>query len=359
MKLKTQFDLVRTLDRATRRRTLYGSNGGCPIKVIGDEEDRAVIVFDTSISSQVLTSKNFRNSNYFKAGLEHLAGAGKSVELIDQFYEDIPLFKEGDEHLRLKKEFKVILEMANHELDDKERIIGDYFRKRKDRIVSPVEFSNKFTRLCSALVIAKLTNFSLLRIMRALDMRCNTFCVHFHPARQLAMNATWEYLYQDRNIPSREETDHVSHLVAQAFIVMGIDPVSGAICANIIEDNKSKFVEHTHRYRPTSFVPRECVAETEIAGVNFMAGDTVYVYLVPTESELTVEGSASGNSRHDIAFGKGVHTCIGKQLSISIINLAEKLVAELYPDGFAQKADIEPDGVFLAFSDSKNACGTA
>ena len=42
MKLKTQFDLVRTLDRATRRRTLYGSNGDCPIKVIGDEEDRAV-----------------------------------------------------------------------------------------------------------------------------------------------------------------------------------------------------------------------------------------------------------------------------------------------------------------------------
>ena len=125
MKLKKTLDVVKTLDRGFKKRTLSGHVSDCPVKTISFDNHQEIIVFDASISEKILISKSFSSIDYFKPGIEHLTKAGESIKLLSAFYNQSILFKEGKEHDTVKKAFHYLLEDLSTELqknkqDDKD-----------------------------------------------------------------------------------------------------------------------------------------------------------------------------------------------------------------------------------------------
>jgi len=350
MKLKMTLDVVKTLDKGFNKRVLTEHASDCPVKVISCDNHQEVLVFDVSISRKILTSKAFSSINYFKPGIEHLAKEGESINLISNFYEQSILFKEGKAHDEVKKAFHYLLEDLSDGLQNNKPLIMKYFDKRKKRISSPLIFTNTLIQLCAGLMISKLTSIPLKRVFHALSLRRNVFFSHFHASRHLASNDAFAYLYGASNPPEEYTHEGHKHLLAQSLIIMGIDPLVGEICANIVEGNTENFIGGVDRHCPTSFVSRLCVQPYSIADLEFNPGDICYTSLLPGKNEGCPSGS---NNSSSLAFGVGVHTCIGKRLSLVILGIAQEVMHNCFREGFSGQSVISPDGAFLAFRDTE------
>ena len=353
MKLKKTLDVVKTLDRGFKKRTLSGHVSDCPVKTISFDNHQEIIVFDASISEKILISKSFSSIDYFKPGIEHLTKAGESIKLLSAFYNQSILFKEGKEHDTVKKAFHYLLEDLSTELQKNKPLIFKYFNKRKKHIYSPLIFSNSLVRLCVGLMISKLTSIPLKRVFHALSLRRNVFFSHFHASRHLASNDALTYLYGAAIPPERDTPDGHKHLLAQSLIMMGIDPLVGEICANIVEGNTEDFIGGVYRHCPTSFVSRVCVQPLFMADIEFNIGDICYISLLPGSNGNENGCPQDSSKSSSLAFGVGVHTCIGKRLSLEILKIAQDVVHDCFSDGFSGTSIISPDGAFLAFQDPR------
>ena len=108
--------------------------------------------------------------------------------------------------------------------------------------------------------------------------------------------------------------------------------------------------DNAMRYCATTFVSRVCVKAETICEVDLRPGDRCYLSLVPQEKSTT-ECTAHQSTGPGLAFGEGVHTCIGKRLSFVILDIAAEVAREHFAEGFTTMPDIAPGGAFLAFKE--------
>lgn len=344
-------DVVKTLDEAFKSRTLTHHGANRSVLVFPCRSEQAMLVLDVAISRKILTSTAFAGFNYFKPGIDRLADKGTPAELLAKFYDETVLFKEGEEHRALKSAFGRILAKSCADLEASRPLIHDYFRKRKARISSPLEFSDALVRLCFGLIISRLTTIPLKRVYRSLSLRHNVFFSYFNPPRQLSANEALTRLYGGATPPEKGAADWHAHLLAQSLIIMGIDPTAGTICAGIVEGRTERLSAGVYRYCPTSYVSRICVQPTAIGGIDFQPGDICFVSLVPAEGEAGESCPAENSRNTSLSFGVGVHACIGKHLSLAVLDIAEEVLDNVFSHGFDRTSIIDPDGAFLAFRD--------
>jgi hypothetical protein len=125
----------------------------------------------------------------------------------------------------------------------------------------------------------------------------------------------------------------------------------GSICASIVEERTEDLAAGAYRYCPTSFVSRICTQPTAIGDVEFKPGDICYVSLMPASDE-TGDSCPEENGRSpSLAFGLGIHTCIGKHLSLAVLAIAQDILHEVFSEGFEKTSMLAPEGTFLAFKD--------
>ena len=359
MAMQSMIQVVQAMDDAFKNRTLTHHLSEDRIKVFLEEKQQNVLVFDTCISKKILKSKAFISFNYFKLGIEHLAAKNKPVQAITDVYLENILFKEGDEAHQIKKSLHLLLEKYCKELKGITPRISSFIHKRKKLIHSPLFFSRMFTRLCMGLIVARLTDIPLKRVYDALALRQNVFFTYFHSSRHLALNDVFNCLYNTSTPAKKDQPNWSKHLLAQHLIVMALDPIIAAICANIVDNSKSPSKKSIYQYCPTSFVVRKCVQSILIDDIRFNPEDVCYVSLLPAAPNLRKDSTtcpvSDDNQDHanltSLAFGLGKHTCIGKHLSLTLLDLAEKIVTTVFSDGFENESVIAPDGAFLAFSD--------
>lgn len=344
-------EVVKTIDNAFKTRSLTNHSASRSIKILPYGSQRAMLVFDLSASRKILTSKAFNGLNYFKPGLERLGAAGTPLEMIGNFYDETVLFKEGEDHHALKAAFNRLLVQAIADLQASKPRILNYFRKHKARFASPLDFSDAVVRLCFGLIIARLTSISLRTIYRSLSVRRNVFYSYFHPPRQISANQALVILYGASPPPGKGTPGWHEHLLAQSLIIMGIDPMVGSICASIVEERTEDLAAGAYRYCPTSFVSRICTQPTAIGDVEFKPGDICYVSLMPASDETGDSCPEENGRSSSLAFGLGIHTCIGKHLSLAVLAIAQDILHEVFSEGFEKTSMLAPEGTFLAFKD--------
>ncbi len=344
-------EVVKIIDQAFKNRTLTSHGASRSIKVLPYGAHRAMLVFDLSASRKILTSKAFNGLNYFKPGVARLSAAGTPMAHIGQFYDETILFKEGEEHHSIKAAFNRILSRTIAELQAAKPQILRYFRKRKSAMSSPLVFSDAFVRLCFGLVIARLTSTPLRTVFRSLGVRRNVFFSYFHPPRQISANEALATLYAAASPPEKGAHGWNEHLLAQSLIIMGIDPMVGSICASIVDGRTDGLAAGVYRYCPTSFVSRICVEPVAIGDIEFEPGDVCYVSLMPASDETAHACPAENERNASLAFGVGVHACIGKHLSLAVLQMADEILDTVFSHGFDTMPTTEPDGAFLSFRD--------
>jgi hypothetical protein len=342
-----------SLDAVFKKRSYTTHACKDSIQIVTFETHKSVIVFDTNLSRQVLTSKAFAGFNYFKAGMQQLEDRGEPVQILKNFYDENILFNEGDDYPKIKKAFNHYLENFKVELDKLTPRVVRFFQKRQAIVTSPLIFSLLFTRLCTALLISHLTHIPLKRIYDALRMRRNVFDSYFNPLRQLAASNALQYLYADSAPPKKEKPEWMKHLLAQAMFTMGVDPIVASICANITNKHTSGFAENIDRFCPTSFVTRICIEQTQLMDIEFHPQDICYLSLVPADLQLEVSACPVNKPKQSpsLAFGVGKHTCIGKHFSSHLLRLAELVANTCFKNGFRDESYISADGSFLSFKD--------
>lgn len=335
-----QLDVIHELDRVFGNRKLRNHAGERGIIKYGDSGSMTAIVLDLSVSKQILLSQSFESFNYFDAGYRQLSRSKYSFDLVRHFFDEGPIFLEGDIHRSAIRTFNALLKDQGDKLGIIASRIRDVMKNRRHRFNTALDFSRLFVEICLGTMISNLLSIPLKVSLRALRARGNVFYFHFHPRRHGIANDALALL--DRKIPpaGRSPTTDINRLLCHGLIVMAYDPLVATICANLVEGRGGDFGASTDRYCPTSFVSRNCVKPVNIGGISFAEGDTCYVSLVPAIDE----GSAGG-----LPFGAGVHICVGRKVSIQILQLAAQIIDADFKEGFGKKPVVSPDGAFLSF----------
>jgi hypothetical protein len=294
----------------------------------------------------VLSSRAFQSYDYFREGLERLESAGKPTACLRHFFEHGLLFREGRPHHEDKHVHRKLLDAQCEQLQQHLPRLLEFFEKRSFHITDPLTFSRLFVRLCLGLTIRDLTSAPLAASMRAIRGRENVFYYHFHPARHRRLDAAVAALR--RSIPGDNGTGDAAWLIALSLLVMGYDPLVATLCAGLSGNDAEPLSSAPARYCATSFVARICVEETAIDGHRCAPGDICYVSLVPARDDA--------EDTTTFPFGLGIHNCVGKRLSVVVLELADAVVSRCFPRGFHARAAPRGDGAFLGFSGNAIKC---
>ncbi|TDJ62697.1 MAG: hypothetical protein E2O36_04370 [Proteobacteria bacterium] len=330
-----QLDVVRKLDEVFSHRKLRNHAAKRSVIKYGASETTTAIVLDLSVSKQILLSRSFASKNYFDDGYRRLSDAESSVGIVRRFFSHGPLFLEGEEHRASKQLFNDLLKDQADKLEIIAPRIRSIMLNRKRRFNSALDFARLFVEICLASIMKNLSSIPLKMGLNALRNRENVFYFYFRPRRHRIANDALAYLERKAT-----PTDAFAKLVCHSLIVMAYDPLVATICANQGEGRTHDFEASADRYCPVSFVSRECIESVAIGETSFAKGDICYVSLVPAIDEASADG---------LSFGTGVHACIGKQISLKILQLAEQIIVTDFKEGFDKKPVVSPDGVFLSF----------
>lgn len=336
--------------RAFAHRAITHHHGQLRVQVFAAEGHKIFHVMDPSLSRKILTSRNFWVDNYFSPGLERLEKHGEDLYWIKAFFSQGLLFRDGLAHQADKKQFHRVLTQLDAELVALQPRFERYLAKRRTIIGSAHQFSDQFTRVCVGWMVFRLTGIPLARVLRSMRLRCNIWLPYFHPTRLRKVNQSFEVLYAGSKAPNNGQDGWTEHLIAQSLLVMGLDPLAGSIAASLVEGVTLDFARDVYRFCPTSFVTRMCIRDCFIEDLAFREGDVCLTSLLP-EAAGTVSPAAGARGSHkaSVAFGAGVHSCIGKSISLTILGIAEKIYKAQFAHGFPNPSRLACDGAFLGF----------
>ncbi|MFT4564428.1 MAG: hypothetical protein ACI9BW_004191 [Gammaproteobacteria bacterium] len=338
-----QLDVIRKLEGVYGNRTLRNHSAARGVVRFGQDGGDGVptsIVLDLSVSKQILLSKSFGSLNYFHTGYERAARSQYAVEVIRQYFERGPTFLEGEGHRATRQAFGILLKEQTDTLGTNAPRIHAAMCKRKHRLRSALDFTRLFVEICLGTMICDLSSLPFRESLKILRARRNVFYYHYHPLRHRDANAALAMLDYPISTFAQSSDGEMKRLVCHALILMAYDPLIATICANLVEGRLMGVATSADTYCPVSFVSRICHEPAEINGFAFERGEVCYVSLVPAANE---------ESNATFPFGAGVHTCIGKKISIEIFRLAELIIAADFSDAFRESPACAPDGAFLSF----------
>jgi hypothetical protein len=307
------------------------------------------LIYDPGSSRNILTSRAFAGFNYFKPGYVRAKEKEAPLSWIETFFDANLLFEEDEKHIQDKRTLHRLLDGLESNLKNCELDIVNFFLKRKSSVDSAIGFSARFVRVCLGLLISDLLTIPVRRVFKTLTLRENVWFVYFHPLRQRRMNAALEYMCGGESPPGRGDPGYHEYLLAQSLIVMGYDPLVGSICASILDNRGEEFSKGAFRYRATSFVSRICRQEIIIHDIRFSPGDVCFTTLLPAASQIDGDSSPRSTIPSSLAFGAGPHACVGKSISLAMLDIAQHVYLEVFREGFRHDSVIVPDGAFLSF----------
>lgn len=346
--LEVTFNTIKALNDAFKYREVNSHAGLGKYCTFTSGESRVIIVLNLKLSRRVLNSKCFINKNYFDLPLQYAQEKGSDISHIKNHWEESILFKEGLEHLELKRKISKISDEVEEYIKLKKNLILRYFRKRKLEIEDAITFSKLFTRITMGIIVSNLTSIPIKNIYKAIDARDNVFCNYFMLSRHISSDIALQTISLDDKNACNQQYMSEKYLLAQSMLTMGIDPMVGTICATLERDNSLGFKDDVFQNCPTSYVSRTCKNAISLEGISFQEGDLCYLALIPSKDDI--ENGENINNASSLAFGSGIHACIGRRLSLVLLEIVEEVVSDSFPNGFPKKLEIQNDGAFLAFN---------
>lgn len=315
-----------------------------------DNEDgsRLYLVLNTELSRQILISKSFVSFNYFESGIKKYISKEKSF--VDEFFQFSPIFQEGEQHHVQRKKFFKILNNLNSQIIAQEEEFFKFIKSRVCKIKNQLDFSKDFTRFFLIYILKQLLpDVSNKKIIKSIILRQNVWRTYFDLRSFQSMEKSLTILDTKFLSECTQEDERLNILLAQAFIIMGYDPLVATICASTSkQDLPISFASDSLHVCPTSYTTRICKQDTSINGVKFKKDSIVTISLVPTKNEINKITENSLNSK-SLAYGLGQHMCIGKMNSFVILGVAEKVWSDIKKDIPIQNLSICSDGSFLSY----------
>ena len=311
-------------------------------------------VMEPEVSIRILRSPDFVVANLFSPGLSRLAERGESLEWVQRFFDQHLLFQGGREHQQRKKSFYAALKQAGNDLLVSQADIEARVVRHRHRIASAGAFSRQVVRVSMAWLVARLTGVPMPRAMRSVLLRSNVWLPYFHPGRLRRLDRAFSALYAGRQCPREGEPGWIEDLAAQSLLVDGFDPITGSMTASLVEGGSFDFVDDVHRFSPTGYVMRTCVRPCSIGGVDFEEGDVCLTSLLSSRPSTAIPCTGRASPRPSgLAFGAGVHSCVGKSLSLTIFGIGERIYKANFSEGFPNASVMAPDGAFLGFREAR------
>jgi cytochrome P450 len=343
------------------RRALYSlpANPDNMIFYPGGPGRECFLITSRNISRKILVSNAFESLDYFSNGIRKtLESDGKSSA--GEFFKRGPVFSEGPGHLDQRRKLLKLLETYHTSLPSYESLLHDRLSCSK-RAFDPIRFAEKLTVFCLATMIADLLQIPFKRAARAVLTRSNVWVAFFHAQRHRRLErALLELTKEAPPVADTSDDAQLKLILAQALIVMGYDPLVGAISAMAINRDLVRLAGRSvHATCPVSYVTRQCVRDVTIEGVDFKAGAVITLSLLPNEDELSASNVDAVSTKESLAFGLGKHLCVGKKASLIIIDMASRLLKTCQTGDLAHTHAVATDGTFLTFKKRNNSQGSA
>ncbi len=336
-----QLDVIRKLDEAFTNRSIYHHAGLRGLTHFRDTAQSTTLVLDLSASREILLSSAFHAFNYFDAGYQRAMESGNSLENIRVFFDSSPVFKEGEAHLEIRKAFQKRLNQQIEPLEVMAPTIQAAIKKRAHRIHSALDFSNAIVMHCMVAILHNMGCRSIRPAIHALRSRSNVFYYHYHLQRHRKANSVLAMMQKSLDSLPGTQPDENIRFICQSLLLMGFEPLVATICAQVCKISDTPRNSTLQGICPVSFVSRTCMEPISLGAHQFDAGDICYVSLMPARDESVSDA---------LAFGAGLHVCMGKKLAELIIRLARHIATEEFRDGFSDEPKISPDGAFLSFT---------
>jgi SAM-dependent methyltransferase len=260
------------------RRALYSlpANPDNMIFYPGGPGRECFLITSRNISRKILVSNAFESLDYFSNGIRKtLESDGKSSA--GEFFKRGPVFSEGPGHLDQRRKLLKLLETYHTSLPSYESLLHDRLSCSK-RAFDPIRFAEKLTVFCLATMIADLLQIPFKRAARAVLTRSNVWVAFFHAQRHRRLErALLELTKEAPPVADTSDDAQLKLILAQALIVMGYDPLVGAISAMAINRDLVRLAGRSvHATCPVSYVTRQCVRDVTIEGVDFKAGAVIH-----------------------------------------------------------------------------------
>ena len=306
------------------------------------------LVLTTELSRKILLSKSFVSYDYFSKGIEKYISKGKK-SYVGEFFKYSAIFQEGERHLEQRKNTFRLLEKLNSQLIEQQDNLYKFIKSRSSKIKNQLDFSTNVTIFCLLFLIKQLLNISNKQVIKSILLRNNVWKPYFDRKKFLNLEKSLSILSPKFLSEFNQDDEQLKLLLSQTFIVMGYDPLVATICASTSKNELPvSFAKDVMHVCPTSYTTRICKEEVVLNGTKFTKGSILTLSLIPTKNEKKniAEDSLATKS---LSFGLGHHMCIGKKNSFVILNMAEKVWADVKKDIPIKDLTICPDGSFLAY----------
>jgi hypothetical protein len=306
------------------------------------------LVLTTELSRKILLSKSFVSYDYFSKGIEKYISKGEK-SYVGEFFKYSAIFQEGKQHLEQRKNTFRILDELNSQLIEQQDNLYKFIKSRSSKIKNQLDFSTNVTIFCLLFLIKQLLNISNKQVIKSILLRNNVWKPYFDRKKFLNLEKSLSILSPKFLSEFNQDDEQLKLLLSQTFIVMGYDPLVATICASTSKNELPvSFAKDVMHVCPTSYTTRICKEEIVLNGTKFTKGSILTLSLIPTKNEKKniAEDSLATKS---LSFGLGHHMCIGKKNSFVILNMAEKVWADVKKDIPIKDLTICPDGSFLAY----------
>lgn len=337
-----QLDVINALGRLFSKRGLMHHAGDRGVLRYEVDGRTVAFVLDMELSRALLLSNAFEVFDFYADGFRH-AGSDAALDRVRRFFEESPVCLNGNAHLAAKQALSALQGELCGRFEARGPALRALVLGRGERYASPLAFARAFVELCLAVIIADLLAVSLRTALRALRQRRNVFQFHFHRLCHRAAGQAIGTLHRAAGPAFARGEGRARMVLAESMLLMGSAPLIGSLTAAVMDAiERPGEAPRAERYTPVSVVPRLCVRDTAIIGERFAAGELCHVSLLPAAGQPVDPG---------LAFGAGPHTCIGKRVSLLILNLGIEAAGEAFGDGFRATPTLAPDGIFLAYRD--------
>lgn len=305
------------------------------------KHDDVAYIFDGNLITKILKSRDFDVLSPVAAYKKLEDHTGLDFGAVTTSMDAMPLFVDGERHRELRAE------MA--------KIMG------KDRPLQSKVLASKADSIFSNYV----------RPNGAIDFVTDLTLPLYHALTKVLVGVDWTETFLSDDYPrlldpvqslnsrkalnaslvealDRHKDDGVSAETIMALVMLGHDTFVGAIALSLwltIEHNQGKMLSEidwpmTLPATSAPFVDRVAARDCEIAGYKISKGKRLRMVLDAISEYGPLE-------QHDLIFGKGVHSCIGRSISENSWKMLTEKLSSF--DMYARASSLEirkPDSVF-------------
>lgn len=287
-----------------------------------DSEDPAILVYGEALSLALLKSDKVAPTNFIQYYKKLLRMSDHSLPTIDNIFKCSPVLLHGDEHLEARKVFSKKYRLIEDDLQNwLPGYTAHFFSNISvDHQINPIELVSNYIA-------------GFFRAILAIDLDVNPSEIPdlppklfflTHPLAKVAdveskLNELKKFL-DGALLKQKRDPSEVWTLLA--IVVAGFEALEGTLMYGITKSPDSEDAWEAknllRKAAAVNFIGRRALDDFSIG--NFSLKNNQEIYVCPDLVHKFIDLNDLSSKNNSFAFGKGLHSCIGQAISITVID---------------------------------------